>query len=669
MQNAWDTTQLTMPLALGYLKSFALSDEHIARNFDIQIYNFSRRASVSHMALELMEDPPDILAFSVLGWNFQNFGQLAETFRQVRPEHRGWSIFGGVHVSHQSDRVFRLYPCVDMVVNGEGELTFRDLLLDFLAGTKKEELAHVPGLSVRREDGTVYHTEARPRLLDLDQIPSPFLTGAIPLRDRNGRFLYDVALMETNRGCPYKCAFCYWGGATGQKLARFSEERVTEELEFFVKNEIEHIALCDANFGMLKEDRRFVENMVRLRAETTYPRSFIASWAKNKSSTFYEIVHRLKETGFHSDFTLSLQTLNDDALASMNRKNMKLNAFDDLCRWLEKEEMSAHVELIWGLPGETCESFVEGYDRIAAWHPRIATYPLIILPNTSYFDQRDEYGLVTVRDTVSDFEFVLSHDTISLEDNRRMHAFLFWARLMAEYQVLRLVWRPLLHLAGVKQSEVIWSLKRWFERQDDPASAGLLGYLESVVDNFDITRITAGVIYVHRQAEAFEPLFARWWREEIAPRIPEERRAFFADLFRYDWLTRPRSDHACGADMRAIELEGERFYGPISQLFGHNIPAVLDDLRRDRDVQITPEPWEATLYFRAGFDDVADSHEFVPRYVGLSWEMIEEEAERRRWGLETTNVQPHVVGLNLSETPALENPRLKVLQAAGNGEE
>ena len=50
----------------------------------------------------------------------------------------------------------------------------------------------------------------------------PFLTGAIPMVDAAGNFLYDVGMLETNRGCPYSCSFCYWGGATGQKVRSFS---------------------------------------------------------------------------------------------------------------------------------------------------------------------------------------------------------------------------------------------------------------------------------------------------------------------------------------------------------------------------------------------------------------------------------------------------------------
>ena len=117
-QGIWDMEKLSMPLALGYLKAYAAQDERIRDAVDFRIFNYRGADQPIRMVPEvLIEQPPEILACSVFGWNFRNFGQLATTFRQIKPE--GWSIFGGTHVASQAERVFRLYPAVDVVVNGE----------------------------------------------------------------------------------------------------------------------------------------------------------------------------------------------------------------------------------------------------------------------------------------------------------------------------------------------------------------------------------------------------------------------------------------------------------------------------------------------------------------------------------------------------------------------
>ena len=62
-----------------------------------------------------------------------------------------------------------------------------------------------------------------------------------------------LASWETNRGCPFSCAYCDWGSATGSKqMGVFPQERLKEEMEWFSHHSIEYIFCCDANFGMFK---------------------------------------------------------------------------------------------------------------------------------------------------------------------------------------------------------------------------------------------------------------------------------------------------------------------------------------------------------------------------------------------------------------------------------
>ena len=180
-QGIWDMEKLSMPLALGYLKAYAQQDEAIREAVDFRIYNYRGADRPMQMVPDvLLEDKPDILACSVFGWNFRHFGQLAATFRQINPA--GWTIFGGTHVAFQAERVFRLYPEVDVVVNGEGEITFANLLRAFLAGRSRHELADIRGISFRSVAGGVVTTEAEPR-------PNQRFDPPVVLRDNAGQIL------------------------------------------------------------------------------------------------------------------------------------------------------------------------------------------------------------------------------------------------------------------------------------------------------------------------------------------------------------------------------------------------------------------------------------------------------------------------------------------------
>src|SRR6185503_9327422 len=117
-----------------------------------------------------------------------------------------------------------------------------------------------------------------------------------------------------------------------------------------------------------------------------------------------------------------------------------------------------YAELIWGAPGETVESFLKGYDRLAAQIPRIAVYPILLLPNTDYSEKKQQYGIISVRGDQDDFEYILAHDTMSFADNKRMQRFLFWSRVMADAAVLRHSWNAVGRLGGITQSQVLLNL-------------------------------------------------------------------------------------------------------------------------------------------------------------------------------------------------------------------
>lgn len=607
-QSAWDLPIDSMPLAAGYLKAVLESDEAISSEVEVRIHNMRGGWSVTEMTRAIFSDgAPDVLAFSTVGWNYRNFCTLAEFYKQVKPA--GITVFGGTHVSQQAERVFRECPSADIIVNGEGELTFRELVAAILTDRQDPALGDVAGISFRTS-GTGHHTTAdRPRIDDLDIIPSPFLTGAIPLLDHDGVFPYEFALMETNRGCPYRCSFCYWGGATGQRVRSFSRERLAAELDLLGFHKVPTIFLCDANFGMLEADQEFTEDLLKTNEKYGFPKSLEANWAKNKSTRFHHIVRTLRDRGFKSSFTLALQTLSDEALTNMQRRNMKLNQWEELADWLADEHMEAFVELIWGAPGETVESFLAGYDKIAKKVPRIAVYPLLLLPNTAYSEQRELHGFVTLRGQSDDFEYVLANRTSTLDENFRMQHFMFLARILGENQYFKRLWHPARVLGGMTQSQVINSLLEWVEASKNPSVQEFRAAFSVIAES---PAIAGGHRILYSDPE-IDLDFERWWNQVVVPRFPAEWRGFGADLYTFERMSRPVYQPP-GATLRdgwRVE-EDEYVSDPVS--FPFDAAKALESLAAG-DTE-PPVSTEVTYEFRSqrGFYHHLDNHETGAHY-------------------------------------------------------
>lgn len=615
-QGAWDMQVDSMPLAIGYLKASIDADDRICADTSVKICSFRGGQSLPEMARDLFLDQvPDVLAFSVLGWTYRSFGALAETFKQLNP--RGLAVFGGNHVTHQSERVFREFPWIDVVVNGEGEHTFHELIGYLLDEPAEFAPDNVPGLSYRRSDGSVHTTEERERIEDLDVIPSPFLTGAIPLADAAGNFRYDVALMETNRGCPYKCSFCYWGGAIGQRMRTFSADRLAAELDMFGFHQAPSIVLCDSNFGLLESDEEFVELLIKTRERHGYPRALITSWAKNKSNRFYNIVKQLKRHGFHSLFTLALQTLSDEALTDMLRKNMKVNHWENLVDWLNEEGLDCYAELLWGAPGETPESFYEGYDRLAKRVSRIAVYPMLLLPNTSYAENRATHGFVTVRGESDDFEYVLANRTSTVAENLEMQRFIYWARVLGEQQYLRNLWRPTRDLANLTQSQLINSLKRFFENSVLPSAKT---FIEQIPVMAESPAIAMALRSLHSQP-ALQALVRRWWHEKVVPAFPPPWRAFAVALYEYETWSRPVyvvPGALPPSGWRAVETDGAQWYVSDPVRLSYDIPAALENWVDTLASEPAEQPVTLVFTARPGYYSNLDNYEIAAQHIATA---------------------------------------------------
>jgi len=615
-QGVWDMPLESLPLAAGYLKATADADDEVFAAHDISICNLRGGLTHAEMANTLFADSvPDVIAFSALGWNVRAFGSLARTFKQLNPA--GLVVFGGTHVSNQAERTFREYPDVDVVVNGEGELTFRELLRTGVTGQDSSGLEDVLGISWSDGLGHVVTNPDRPRIEDLDEIPSPFLTGAVELVDADGRFRYDVALIESNRGCPYKCAFCYWGGAVGQRVRAFSRKRLREELELFASLKVPTIVACDANFGMLPIDVELIEDLIEIRERTGFPLAFETSWAKNKSATFFTIVRRMAEVGLGSSFTLALQTLDPTALGRMNRRNMKVNDWKDLAAWLAEQSLECYAELIWGAPGETVRSFMAGYDDLSAVVSRIAVYPIMLLPNTEFREESEKYGIVSVRGDDDDFEYVLAHDTMTFAENRHMQTFLFWARVLAENAVLRHVWDGLRVLAGLRQSEVIAGFGRWIA---DAADVGPLTEAADRAQGGGAPAYARAITYLFTDSNAV-PVIERWWDEVIRPALPLEVSELLDELLRYDLLTRPVCPRpGDGApELPVVEVGGVEFYVQRAVRFRYDVVTASRELRSGHVVAAEPRETCVDLYHRTGALNavMSTNHEEIMHFVGV----------------------------------------------------
>lgn len=342
--------EVYFPYAAGVLAAYALEDETVRENYIFNKIVYVREEAEA--AVENMEEP-FLVGFSTYIWNFEYSKFIACELKNRFPE--CLIVFGG-HQVPEGVQLLEDYPYIDILQHGEGEESFCKLLKTLAEGGRIDK---VPNISYRTESGLISTHPAKTVCIDY---PSPYLSGVFDSIMEPGGYSFS-AILETNRGCPNKCAFCDWGNIKAT-VRLFPLDRVRQEIEWIARHKIEYCYCADGNFGLFERDVQIVDMIVEAKNKFGYPKKFQATYAKNKSAVVYAINKKLNEAGMSKGATLSFQTMSKIALKNIGRENMPLEEFTALMAMYNEAHIPAYSELILGLPGENYDSFRNSLDNL-----------------------------------------------------------------------------------------------------------------------------------------------------------------------------------------------------------------------------------------------------------------------------------------------------------------
>jgi hypothetical protein len=344
-----------LPYSAGVVLSYAMGFEHINSKWQLDQLIW-RRDPVDDLAAKLAKN--DMVAFSTYVWNHRYNYALARRIKQINPNVT--IVFGGPEPAIENLRLFENEPFMDLVIKMEGEITFKRILEDF-----DTDYTHIPGLLINSPTGLI-NTGDCDRIDDLDQIPSPYLTGVFDQIMRENPEVIWNATLETNRGCPYQCTFCDWGSLTYSKVKKFNLTRVYHELEWIGAN-CGFVTITDANFGMfIERDNLIVDKLIEVQKRWNQLTSFSMTWAKNQKNEVVDIVKKLirESPNFGQGLTVSVQSMDNDVLENIKRRNLDQHKIDEIFDLCDRNNIPVYTELILGLPGETVATWKEAFWKI-----------------------------------------------------------------------------------------------------------------------------------------------------------------------------------------------------------------------------------------------------------------------------------------------------------------
>lgn len=339
---------------------------------------------------------PKIACFSNYVWNTNLSSLFAGQIKKKSPD--TITIFGGPNYpleAGQQKEFLLSRPEIDFYIYREGEPSFVELFsqlskYNFDISKIKKNRAEISNCHYI-DDGEIVRGRLMPPLKNLDEIPSPYLSGLFD------KFLDKelMPLLQIVSGCPFNCTYCQDADKYFSRIRRFSSERIKDELEYIAERTIvPNLLISDTNFGMYEEDLEICREIALIQKKYKWPKYFSGVYGKNQKERLLKAASIVR--GAH--LIASVQSTDEQVLKNIRRKNFSLNQMIELAKNGEALGANSFSEIILCLPGDTkVAHFKSNFDLIDACINTVRSHQFIMLPGSeaSTMKSRKQYGMVT----------------------------------------------------------------------------------------------------------------------------------------------------------------------------------------------------------------------------------------------------------------------------------
>jgi len=300
------------------------------------IKEFTLESRAEYIVESILLNKPKVVGFGIYIWNVRQTEPVIALLKAVAPHVK--IILGGPEVSYELEG----QPVVEMadhVITGWGEVSFAKLCETILSGKDSDKV--IKGEQAKLSDLTLPYD-----LYNADDIKN--------------RVIY----VEASRGCPFKCEFCL--SALDKTAWPFDLDEFLEQMDKLYERGARHFKFVDRTFNLK------IKNSLRIL-------SFFLERLDEDLFLHFEVIpdhlpDALKQeiSKFPAgslQFEIGIQTFNPDVQEKISRKQNNLKAKQNL-QWIrENTKAYIHADLIFGLPGETTDSFAESFNSLHALSP------------------------------------------------------------------------------------------------------------------------------------------------------------------------------------------------------------------------------------------------------------------------------------------------------------
>ena len=360
-------------LGIYSLKTYGekmLKEWGLAEQAEISLAEYTINHQMEQILQDIYKRKPDVIGFSCYIWNISYVEMILADIKKVLPDVKIWA--GGPEVSYHAEAFLKEEPAVDLVMMGEGELTFAHFLKALLNG---EELKQVSGLMLRNDDGTFTDTGFR-QVMDMSQIPFPY--AFMDMKELEHRIIY----YESSRGCPFSCAYCL--SSIDKKLRFRSLDLVLSELEWFLQAKVPQVKFVDRTFNCKKSHAMAIWQYIRDHDNGITNFHFeIAADLLDKDEL--DLLSTMRPGLVQLE--IGVQSTNEKTLETIRRKT-DIEEIRQITATINSwHNIHQHLDLIAGLPWEDLGSFKKSFNDVYSMEPEQLQLGFLKVLKGSYMEE------------------------------------------------------------------------------------------------------------------------------------------------------------------------------------------------------------------------------------------------------------------------------------------
>jgi len=371
--------RVSFPVSLGYIAA-SLKKHNV--NTVLEDLTIGKPKNYKQISNFIQKFKPQIVGFSAYQCNIYEILAIAGLIKKI--DQGIITIIGGPQATFMPKEALLEMSSIDVLCRGEGEIVLPSLTECLNNGNQMDAVKNI----AFKKYGVLIETKQEKFKDKLDSFPSPYAAGVFNFRE------HKLGIILASRGCHFNCHFCYTPNAFGRSVRYHSSQRILEDLNICIRNNIRNFFFADPSFTFDRKTAfKIMQGIIKKRWK-------IKIWCETRTDLVDKELLAIMAKAGVKKIAYGLETVDKKVMEGIN-KRIDLENFKKVVKLSQSLGIEVEVFTIYGLPKQTYESACKTLEFLNSIKVRIiensSGSQLALYFGTGIYDKMSKFGIHPIK--------------------------------------------------------------------------------------------------------------------------------------------------------------------------------------------------------------------------------------------------------------------------------